>query len=485
MPRNFSPAAVATKDRNPERAMPKKTGVVVFSKVPVAKRDVRLYRNWADNNEWIRAAINHRKTQISGAPWDVTPILSDKRYSDETRLALIGLFAHPNTKTDSFRLLVEPVVEDILTLDAGSIEQVRNFKGFPVQLWVVNGADIRVDPAWDGDPNEFRYYWYPMGRWAASLLDRDLLYIMANPSSHRVVGISPLETLRETVDAEIASMRFNKAQVLQMPPQGIVDLGEDATPDNVDQFERYWTAEIAGYKSTAIVGGTKNLKFVPFGQSNKDMQFLQWQSYLIRKIAAVFQISPQDLGILFDVNRANAQVQAELSEDRGLRPLISLIESHFNREVVGEYARVKAKHLHYRGEIDMETLRMAVAMSYLDGRERPGLFAAHEAANVLNLQFHFRIPSGRSARARADIHKIALGGVPYATINEEREEELKDPVEGGDEIIVPTPLGPIRLHAITGQVQASPIEQAFLDYALRNDPIIVSTPPVPLTSPGK
>lgn len=305
--------------------------------------------------------------------------------------------------------------------------------------------------------------------------------MMQNPTTHRVLGLSPLETLRETIDAEIQSSRYNKGQVMQAPPQGIIDIGEDATPENVDQFERYWRAEVAGIKTTAVIGGTKNAKFLNFGRSQRDMQFLQWQSYLIRKIAAVFGISPQDLGILFDVNRANAETQADLSEDRGLRPLILLIEAYINREVIGSFQRLQAKQSYWHGDLDAEGLRQAIALSYLDTRteNRLKLFKSLPAANLTNLRFRFKVPSGRSTMARAAAHKLELGGLPWDTINRVRDEELLDPVEGGDEIIVMTPMGPIRLSAITGQIPASPVEQAFLDFALREAPITVNTTPTP------
>jgi HK97 family phage portal protein len=484
MARNFRLGDPLVAQAGNAPATPKRTGpVVLYTALPVAKKDVTQYRRWADQNEWIRAAINHRKTQISGAPWDIGTIDPSKPTDEAIKLLLIGLFSRPNTKTDSFRLLIEPIIEDILVLDAGCVEIVRSVRGFPVQMWPVDAAWIRLDPTWDGDPAKFRYFWYPQGRLGASLLDQDLIYMMANPSSHRVVGLSPLETLKETIDAEIAAARYNKSQVIQAPPSGIIDLGEDATPDNIDQFEQYWRAEIAGYKATAVVGGTKNMKFVPFGQSNRDMQFLQWQTYLIRKIAAVFQMSPQDLGILFDVNRANATVQAELSEDRGLRPLISLVESHFNREVVGEFARMRAKQAYWRGHIPHETMRLAMGLSWLDptAPQIKALYKQAVEANVLNLYFKFRIPSGRSARSRADIHRLELSGIPYTTINEVREEELKDGVEGGDEIIVPTPIGPIRLSVIQGSLPPSPAEQKFLERLLQEPPLLLGTGHSPAT----
>jgi len=480
VPRNFrfesQPELIKA---TPERLAERKVGLAILPipNTPAAKRDVKLYRAWADQNEWIRAAINHRKFQVSSAPWDIVPIDSEAQYDLSTQLRMIDLLQHPNPATDGFRTLMEKNVEDILVLDAGCIETVRTYRGIPAQLWNVDGATMRVSQTWMGDEDEPRYFWYPNGRFGAALLDKDLMYMMQNPSTHRVLGLSPLETLRETIDAEMQASRYNKGQVMQAPPHGIIHLGEDATVENVDQFERYWRAEIAGIKTTAVIGGTKDPKFLSFGRSQRDMQFLQWQSYLIRKIAAVFGISPQDLGILFDVNRANAETQADLSEDRGLRPLISLIESYINREVIGNFQRQKAKQMFYQGTMTGQTMANAIALSYLDTRteSRLKLFKQLTEANVTNLAFRFKIPSGRNTAARAATHKLELGGIPWQTVNKVRDEELEDPVEGGDEIIVMTPLGPVRLSTITGATQPNTLEQAFIQNSIYERKIIIGS----------
>lgn len=481
MPGNFkmrssgllASAAPSIVKATPERLNERKVGIAVLPSPtgPAAKKDVRLYRAWADSNEWIRAAINHRKNQVATAPWDIVPADTGKDFDPAMQLQLISLFEHPNDKTDSFRGMVEQTIEDLMVLDAGCIEVVRSGRGVPRQLWNVDGAQIRVSTSWMGNPTEPRYYWYPNGRFGSALLDQDMMYMMMNPSTHRVLGLSPLETLRETIDAEMQSSRFNKGQVMQAPPAGIIDLGEDATMENVDQFERYWRAEIAGLKTTAVIGGTKNAKFMNFGRSQRDMQFLQWQSYLIRKIAAVFGISPQDLGILFDVNRANSETQADLSEDRGLRPLISMIEDYFNREVLGSFSRSAAKNSFWRGEMTHKELEQAIMLSYVDMRTaaRQKLIKALPNSNMLNLQFRFKIPSGRNSAARAATHKLELGGIPWQTVNRVRDEELEDPVEGGDEIIVMTPIGPMRLSAITGELPMTQAEQAMVAFATRQE----------------
>ena len=297
---------IVTRTREaPPRATPKKIPEVttaglgmVYNGNQVGKSHVRIFRNWAEHSEWVRAAINVRKAQVSSAEWDIVPANPDID-ADNKRLAkrIKDLFDTPNGAAMSFRSFIEPVIEDLLVLDAGCIEKVRNLRGETVQLFSVDGGTIRVSVTWDGDPREARYFWYPDHMERARWLNEEFLYMMANPRTYSPVGLSPMETLKSTIDAELGGHEYNRRQVQAAAPDGMLDLGEGVRPEQVEQFKSYWLSEVAGRGAMAFLGGTKNAKFIPFRESNKDMQFLEWQEYLVRKIAAVFGLSPQDLGL--------------------------------------------------------------------------------------------------------------------------------------------------------------------------------------------
>ena len=412
----------------PQRATPKKvpelTSVgMVYQGNKVAKSNVPLFRHWGEHSEWVRAAINVRKSQVSSAEWDIVPYNPDIEV-DNKRLAkrIKALFDTPNASVDSFRSFVEPIIEDILVLDAGCIEKVRNLRGEPVQLWSVDGGTIRVSSIWDGDPREPRYFWYPDYQERARWLNDEFVYLMANPRTYSPVGLAPLETLKNTVDAELGGHEYNRRQVQSAAPDGILDLGEGARPEQVDDFKAYWLSEVAGRGAMAFLGGTKNAQFIPFHASNKEMQFLEWQQYLVRKIAAVFGLSPQDLGITFDVNRSTSEVQAEQTEDRGLRPLLALIQDYFTREIVWDIA--------YGG-----------------------------AAN--NLAFRFTRLNLKETTDKATINKMALSGAPWKTINEARKEDGREPLGPEyDKLIMTTPVGAVTLEDVPSARESLESKQA-------------------------
>ncbi len=453
------------------------------SRIAAPKVPAPQLRHWADTSEWVRAAVNHRRVQVSQSEWGVVAI-DDQQPFDEAMAATIELiFLHPNNRQKTFRELIEPVVEDILVLDRGVIEKEITVGGFPEALHLVDGASIRTVPRWSGKPEDHRYEWWPNNTFMGNLLDNQIMLMMANPSSHRIDGFSPLEALKATIDADMEARDFNTRMVRQTSPNGILNLGENVGATVVDSFRMYWDAEVAGKKQMGIIGGVKNPEFINLGQSARDMQYMQWQVYLLRKIAAVFGIAPQDLGITFDVNRATATTQQDLSEDRGFRPLLRLVEEQINSKVLADFAVTKARRMFHAGEIDMETMRMAVALTHVNPRGHRNVFIKLHSANLLNMTFRFRMRSAKSSRDQADYNRWALAGIPWETVDEVRARDGLDPVAGGDQIIVMTPIGAMPLDMIGGQTLPTTQEQrTYLDGLFQSAPIRAGQP-APALSP--
>lgn len=374
----------------------------------VGKSGVGLFRMWAEHSEWVRGAVNIRRSQVSSAEWAIVPADQTKPYGKRLQREITEFLQTPNPRNDSFRSFIEPIIEDLMVLDAGCVEKVRNLRGDLMELWPVDGGTIKINAFWDGDPLESRYFWYPDYQERAAWLNRDFIYMIANPRSYSPVGLAPLETLRLTIEAELFGHEYNARQVRGAAPDGVMDLGENVTRDQIIDFRTFFEQEVAGRGAIGFVGGSKNAKWIPFRGSNRDMQFLEWQVYLVRKIAVVFGLSPQDLGVTFDVNRSTAEIQLQISEDRGLRTLMALIQDYLTEEVVWD-----------------ETF---------GGPDN-------------NLAFRFTALNLKETTAKAEINKMALAGTPWKTVNEARIEDGREPLDGEqfDDLIMTTPQGAVRL----------------------------------------
>ena len=384
------------------------------------KRSVSQLRRWSRSNPWLRAAINLRRTQISRAKWDIVSadwVGEAANEIESNRVKL--LLRNPNQRGDSWRSFIEPIVEDILVLDQGAIEieMKRGARLKPgsmvdpiANLWPKDAGLISFDAKWDGTkPNQPRYYEHTAdtGELVASYKNDEMVVIMANPVTYSPIGLSPLEVLADTIEADLAAADYNSKTVKQAVPPGILNLGEGIRADQVDSFKAYWEAEIAGKSQIAITGGAKGIQWMPLAASNRDMQFMEWQVYLARKICAVFGVQPQDIGISFDVNRSTAEVGAGFTQDVGIAPLLDLIAEYITREIVWRYDR--------------------------------------------KLKFSFTDVGRASMETISGYYKAAMAGMPWMRLNEALKERGMEGVgELGDDVWLPTPQGymPLSLYEI-------------------------------------
>src|SRR5208282_1060948 len=173
----------------PHNLVPKPTPANLrrFAETPVARR-----------------AINVIKDRIVGMRWRIQPrrgrALEQIPDGERRVQVLTENFEAPNPD-DSFRSLVEQVLEDVIVGGFGAIELdlVEGWTGpsaggtpaLPLLMWPVDGATIRIMTDWDGRPDSPRYA-QVTGLYGADgqivLNDNELSYIRLNPRTHTPLG---------------------------------------------------------------------------------------------------------------------------------------------------------------------------------------------------------------------------------------------------------------------------------------------------------
>ena len=355
----------------------------------VIKSNATTYRAWSESSPWVRAAIDILRDAVSSSEWDIVPVDKSGRQNKRLAKRIRDLLEQPNPG-DDFWTFSQKLIEDLCVLDAGAAEVVRYIGGEIAELYPTPGEQLAVNARWDGsDEDQIRYAWMPDGNVHATFKNADMLYLMANPRSNSAVGLSPLEVLRRTIDAELHSMDYNSKMVRGAPPEGVLNLGETAMDTDVSRARTYWESEILGQSALAIIGGYKAPGFIRFRDTNEDMQFREWLDYLVRQTAVVYGLSPMDLGLTFDVNRSTAEQQGENTEGRGIRPTMAMFGKGITKRVVQDPS--------------------------FGGREN-------------NLQFIFTALNLKESKSRADINKIAMGGTPWKAVNEARLMEGRPPI---------------------------------------------------------
>jgi len=287
----------------------------------------------------VRRAINVVKDKIASMDWQVRVRRGYEGAEVEDRMARLNALRRcleePNA-ADSFRVLWEQVLEDLLVGGFGAVEmEATGDAARPFHLWAVDGATIQIDSKWDGDPEKPRYAQatgLPGQQKMVPLLDDELMYVRLNPRTHTPFGLGRLEVAFETVNQYLSASRYASKLASNSVVQYALWLN-DATPEQHDRLIRWWQDEIEGTGRVPLLSCEQKPEVLRFaGGTDADLR-LQWQDTLVRMIANAFDLPPMLLGSMSDVNRSTATELADEAFQGAVVPVAKLLAEHITRDL--------------------------------------------------------------------------------------------------------------------------------------------------------
>ena len=316
--------AILNPVHSPGQVVPKPTPANLrrFAETPVVRRAINLIKDRIAAMDWqVRVRRGVQPSEVAGV--------------QEKLHALRRVLEEPNA-SDSFRTLIEQVIEDALTGGYGAIEmELTGDASHPAMLWAVDGASIRIHPRWDGQPDSPRYAQLAAGQLdssAVELCDNQLIYVRMNPRSFTPFGLGPLEVAFETVNQFLSAHRFAGKLAANSVAQYALWLSE-ATPAQHDRLIRWWQDEIEGTGRVPLLSTEQKPEVLRFAQGTDADLRLAWQAFLIRMVANAFGLPPMLLGLEGDVNRSTAEELADETFRGAILPLAQLLAGHITRDL--------------------------------------------------------------------------------------------------------------------------------------------------------
>jgi len=331
-------ASAGTDAERKTLALPAVLSAVQFSGQSLPKPTTANLRRFAETPV-VRRAINVIKDRIAAMDWQVRVRRGcggeDTATAASRISALRRTLEEPN-EVDSFRTLIEQVIEDALTGGYGSIEmQSTGDPERPAMLWPVDGASIRINPRWDGQCDSPRYAQVAVGQMDAAgieLRDNQLIYVRMNPRSFTPFGLGPLEVAFESVNQFLSAHRFAGKLAANSVAQYAIWLNE-ATPAQHDRLIRWWQDEVEGTGRVPVLSTAQKPEILRFAQGTDADLRLGWQEFLIRMVANAFGLPPLLLGLESDVNRSTAVELADEAFRGAILPLAQLLAGHITRDL--------------------------------------------------------------------------------------------------------------------------------------------------------
>jgi HK97 family phage portal protein len=311
-----------------QHALPKPTAANLrrFAETPAARR-----------------AINCIKDKIVCMEWSIEarPGAEGNGTSDQTEriAALTRAFDTPN-ESDSFRTLMEQVIEDTLVGGFGAAEiESTGDPALPVRMYPVDGATIQVNSMWDGTPDAPRYAQVTErsagvpSQKQVVLRDDQLMYVRLNPRTHTVFGLGKVEVAFESISQFLQAHRYAGRLASNSVVQYALWLNE-RTPEQHERLIRWWQDEVEGTGRVPVMSSEQKPEVLRFaGGTDADLR-LQWQQFLLSMIANAFDLPAMMLGVVQDVNRSTATEFANEAFQSAVVPLAKLLAEHLTRDVI-------------------------------------------------------------------------------------------------------------------------------------------------------
>ena len=280
---------------------------------------------------------------------------------------LMGTGAKSAWERKKFADWLKATIRDVLVIGAGTTELVYDDEGHLSEFWAIDAATIELNwseryiptTRYGRDLDQpVRYVQVVDGQIETEYAEDELAYIEQNPLTDITNGgyaMSNMEMAADWVAAEVLALQYNSNYFDHgSVPPGILAIIGNGSEEAMQELNVMWETDVKGvvgqHKPVALAiepspgQGASSIQWLQMKSSNRDMEMGDFLDKLTTKISAVFLCDPVEIGQRSASNSGgmsaseNTEAKIDLSRDKGLLPLLDLIENVINTHLMPKLA---------------------------------------------------------------------------------------------------------------------------------------------------
>jgi uncharacterized membrane protein YgcG len=288
-----------------------------------------------------RRAMNLVKNSVLSFKWQIKPtkdFTDDENGDREKRIHIATeTLKRPNNTGESFRDLLEQMVEDFLLNGAAVAEhRATPYAKRPTKFWAVDSSTLRIFLDWTESTPDRPRYAQMTGlkgeRGIVTFLTDELMYIRDNIRTATPFGLGRLEVAFNAVNSFLGVQEMSGRAGSDQIHKTWLWWEQTVSTAKIQEVRRHVMNEIEGQSKLSLIAGLKKPDVVDVTPVTVDDLLLDWQKFLIEIIAAAFDLSPQALNMTENANRSTAQVMAVSDWRNAVVPVATRFQTAFTRQ---------------------------------------------------------------------------------------------------------------------------------------------------------
>jgi HK97 family phage portal protein len=284
------------------------------------------------NVEMVRTAIETRKDQIERLDWKVRPILDRRRRgaiqqeaypAQRERVKKVEQFLRKPDGIHLFSTWMRLLIEDLLAIDAVSLEVRRNRSGQLIGLDPVPGDTINVLIDATGrrpKPPLPAYQQFIAGMPTVNLTAEELLYLPRNVRPGHVYGMGPVQQIVVTINTVLRRQTQQLAYFSSgNTPEGIINAPDGWTAEQLKAYQQWFDEYLSGNatRRSGVLWVPFGAKYQAFKEAPLQDHFDEW---LARIVCFAFSLPPTPF--IRAMNRSASETDKERALTEGMEPLL-------------------------------------------------------------------------------------------------------------------------------------------------------------------